>query len=137
MQAEPAGSPPPAANREAPLPVPPDVAAELLRLVLPALNARVRADGAPLSGRTIAFLHALHSAAERPIPAPTAGSGSEDPHPATVELTVDQAAALLECQPRWVRQLIADRRIRARRAGARLWLVDADSLDAYRRGTHA
>lgn len=110
--------------------VPPDVARELLRPLVLGLAARVRADGTPLSARAIAFLRALHNAAEQPA---SSAPGTSPDAPATVEITAHQAAQLMGCSTEYVRRLARTGRVRARRAGP-AWLIEATSLDAYRTG---
>ncbi|MFR0359083.1 helix-turn-helix domain-containing protein [Streptomyces sediminimaris] len=117
-----------------PLPIDREVAAELLRVITPALTARVRTDGLPLSARTVAVLRQLHDAAERPAGQPTADVGSEDHPTPTVELAVVEAARRLGCRPRWIRTLLESGRLRGRRVHPRMWLVDEASLDELRFG---
>ncbi|TDT95334.1 excisionase family DNA binding protein [Streptomyces sp. 846.5] len=118
--------------------VPPAVAGDVLRLVELGLTVRVRADGGELSPAARSLLFALHDANVRYLDGQDAlltmsefgSSGSAQP---SVELTVDQAAALLECTPRHVRRLVATGRVSGRRAGW-AWLINAASLDGYRLG---
>ncbi|MFI8106286.1 helix-turn-helix domain-containing protein [Streptomyces sp. NPDC086023] len=112
--------------------VPAAVAGEVLRALVRDLTARVRADGGEVSPTVRRLLYALHAADEQHQ---RAGSvpGTPPGAPATVEVTAQQAAALLECSPEYARRLARSGRLRARRAGP-VWLVDATSLDAYRRG---
>ncbi|MFC1434269.1 helix-turn-helix domain-containing protein [Streptacidiphilus sp. N1-3] len=114
--------------------VPPDIADEVLRVLILGLDARVRADGGELSPSTRRFLYALHESSQLPRRTASTASGTPLSPVATVELTTEQAAALLECIPRYVRRLAATGRIKARHAG-RAWLIDAASLDAYRTGS--
>ncbi|MFF0593187.1 helix-turn-helix domain-containing protein [Streptomyces antibioticus] len=51
-----------------------------------------------------------------------------------MELTVDEVAVAMGCRPRWIRTLLESGRLRGRRVHARLWLIDADSVDEYRFG---
>ena len=53
-----------------------------------------------------------------------------------MEVSVDEAAALLGVSPRRVRALIENGRLKARRIG-RSWLVDADGLHGLRRTRRA
>lgn len=115
--------------------VPAAVAGEVLRALVRDLTARVRLDGGEVSPQVRQLLYALHAATEQaPRVELTCDTASVITPPVTVEVTVDQAAAALECTPQWVRHLIGDGRLRARRAGARLWLIDRADLDAYRTG---
>lgn len=116
--------------------VPPALASEVVRILSGHLDARVRTDGGELSTEARRLLVALqvgayHATAEPVRPAAT-GSASADL--GTVEVTVTEAAALMECSPRWIRSLIEAGRLPARRAGERLWLVDRAALDHYRQG---
>jgi excisionase family DNA binding protein len=110
--------------------IPPDVARELLRPLVLGLAARCRADGTALSPRTVRLLHALHNSAEHET---GSGSGTITAQPATVELTAPEAAELLACSPEYVRRLARAGRLVGRRAG-RAWLIDRESLNAYRHG---
>lgn len=94
------------------------------------LAARVRADGVPLSPRTLAFLRALHNTAEQP---PGSDAGTRPPHSATVEITAHQAAELLACSPEFVRRLARLGRLDGHKAGP-VWLINRASLDVYRYG---
>lgn len=116
--------------------VPPALASEVVRILSAHLDERVRTDGGELSAGARRLLVALqagaeHATAESVRPAAT-GSTLADPD--TVEVTVIEAAALMECSPRWIRSLIEAGRLPARRAGERLWLVDRTALDHYRQG---
>jgi len=125
--------------------VPPSLAGEVVRILAAHLDARVRTDGGELSSGARRLLVELQAAADHaeqgPGPAvpPSAATGTTTPATATVEVTVNEAAALMECSPRWVRALIASGRLPARRAGERLWLIDAAALDHHRhqQGEHA
>lgn len=110
--------------------VTPEVARELLRPLVLGLAARVRADGTPLSARTIAFLTELHNTAEQQR---SSDHGTPTPRPASVELGAGEAAALLGCSVEYVRRLARSGRVQARRCGW-AWLIDAASLDRYRTG---
>jgi excisionase family DNA binding protein len=87
-------------------------------------------DGGRPSPVTARIIRQLHAAAG----APTADVGSEDHQQPTVEITVDAVAAVLGCRPRWIRTLLESGRLRGRRVNARMWLVDAASVDEYRFG---
>jgi excisionase family DNA binding protein len=119
--------------------VPPSIAGEVVRILAAHLDARVRADGGELSPGARRLLVELQAAADRTPSAPAgarpgAATGRRRRRRGTVEVTVNEAARLMECSPRWVRALIAAGRLPARRAGARLWLLDAAALDHYRQG---
>lgn len=110
--------------------IPPDVAREILRPIVRDLAARVRADGVPLSPRTVAFLVALHNADAHPA---SSAPGTTLAAPVTVEMTARQAAALLACSSEFVRRLARSGRLKGHKAGP-VWLIDSASLDAYRHG---
>lgn len=114
--------------------MPPSVAGEVLRALMRDLTVRMRADGGEVSPAVRQLLYALHAADEQHARQP-AGSAAGTPtvRPATVELTAQEVAELLECSPEYARRLARSGRLRARRAGP-VWLVDSASLDAYRRG---
>ncbi|WP_353963216.1 helix-turn-helix domain-containing protein [Streptomyces sp. NBC_00338] len=116
--------------------VPPALASEVVRILSGHLDARVRTDGGELSTEARRLLVALQAGAEHATtePARPAATGSPPADPGTVEVTVTEAAALMECSPRWIRSLIEAGRLPARRAGERLWLVDRAALDHYRQG---
>ncbi|WP_046503103.1 helix-turn-helix domain-containing protein [Streptomyces odonnellii] len=116
------------------LAVPHRHARELERILSIGLLAVYRADGGRPSPAAERLLRDLHAAARRPAPAPTADVGSEGPPAPRVELTVDEAAAVMGCRPRWIRTLLGSGRLRGRRVNARLWLIDADSFDEFRHG---
>ena len=88
--------------------IPPGEAREVLRLVLIGAEALVRSDGGEVSPRLRRILYALHDASQLKNAelAGTAGSGSARGAAGTIELSVGQAAELLGCSPRWVRQLV-------------------------------
>ncbi|MET7900351.1 hypothetical protein ABZS86_02360 [Streptomyces sp. NPDC005355] len=114
--------------------VPRQSARELERVLAAGLLAVYRADGGRPSPAAERLLRDLHEAARRPAPPAAADVGSEDPPAVTVEITVAEAAASMGCRPRWIRYLLAAGLLRGRRASARLWLIDSDSLDEYRHG---
>lgn len=120
--------------------VPAEVAGELLRAVIRDLTVQARRDGMLVSDRARAVLHALHLAAvDHDRACSATGSTGAEPviiRPQVTAMTIKEAAAELECSPRWVRSLVAAGRLRARRSG-RVLLVDAADLDAYRRGQRA
>lgn len=97
------------------------------------LDAQARANGGQPSPAARRLLWALHAAAVEADERPTFPNETPGPAPATVEMDVNEAAALLECSPQYVRALARAGRVRARRA-SRVWLLDRASLDAYRRG---
>lgn len=102
----------------------------MLRTLVLGTTARVRANGGALAVGAHELLFALQLAAER-----TATFAAESPcaTPATVEITAQQAAVLMGCSPQYVRYLARTGRVRARRAGP-AWLIDANDLNAYRKG---
>lgn len=116
--------------------VPASLAGEVVRILAAHLDARIRTDGGELSPAARWLLVELQAAADRDElneeAQPGSATGSAAPHTGTVEVTVNEAAALLECSTRWVRALIAAGCLPARRAGARLWLINADGLDHHR-----
>jgi len=118
--------------------VPPQIAEEVLKVLTHGLIARVRADGGEISPAARRVLFALHDANVRYVDQqaehlPMSELGSSRSTPSSVELTVDQAAALLECSPRHVRRLVTTGRVSGRRAGW-AWLIDAADLTAFRSG---
>ncbi|MEV1054995.1 excisionase family DNA-binding protein [Streptomyces sp. NPDC059017] len=119
--------------------VPPALASEVVRILSGHLDSRVRTDGGELSVEARRLLVALQAGAEHATtePARPAATGSPTADSGTVEVTVTEAVALMECSPRWIRSLIEDGRLTARRVGERLWLVDRGALDHYRQGGSA
>ncbi|MFJ6934463.1 helix-turn-helix domain-containing protein [Streptomyces sp. NPDC101132] len=113
--------------------VPAAVAGEVLRALVRDLTARVRADGGEVSPGVRLLLYALHAANEQHGRQAGSGNGTPEQAPATVEVTAQQAAELLECSAEYARRLARLGRLHARRVGP-VWLVDAASLDAYRKG---
>ncbi|MCH0559082.1 helix-turn-helix domain-containing protein [Streptomyces sp. MUSC 125] len=116
--------------------MPPALASEVVRILSGHLDARVRTDGGELSTEARRLLVALQAGAEHATAKPVrpAATGSTSADLGTVEVTVTEAAALMECSPRWIRSLIKAGRLPARRAGERLWLVDRAALDHHRQG---
>lgn len=122
--------------------VPAAIAREVLRALTRDLTARVRADGGEVSPGARRLLYALHAAAEAHDRAPVVDAVADPmidtetvpPAPGTVEITATDAAGRLGCSAQYMRTLIRAGRVSGRRAGARLWLVDVASLDAYRTG---
>ncbi|MGI5182233.1 helix-turn-helix domain-containing protein [Dactylosporangium sp. CA-152071] len=112
--------------------VPGDVAGELLAAAVRDLTARARRDGLLVSARAQRILLALHEAAERHEQTSTA-AGTEPVAPATVagRVAAAQAAGLLGCTESYVRRLCRAGRLAGERVGP-VWLVDTESLDAYR-----
>lgn len=101
--------------------VPAEIAADLMRIVVLGLSARVKADGGHVSPQARTILFALHQAAQRheeAVTAPPAG-----PQPAG-SLSVAEAAEVMGCSTRWVRQLLKLGRLPGRRSGG-VWLVDS------------
>lgn len=114
-------------------------AEDVLRLLVLALDARSRADGGSLGPMARRVLWDLHKAAQRhdSEQPPACDVASDLPALATVEITVTEAAERLGCAQQWVRYLLSEDRITGRKVSARLWLVDAASLDDYRWGARA
>lgn len=113
--------------------IPGAVAGEVLAAIVRDLTARAQRDGGLPTSRAAQVLFALHEAAIRHDE--TSGTGSAEATSATVNsaVTVTEAAALLECTSRWARHLAETGQIAARRTG-RVWLIDADDLERFRRG---
>lgn len=117
--------------------IPAAVAGEVLRALVRDLTARVRADGGEVPPSVRRVLHALHESAVR--------ADAEEPPPAVTgrpvvrsgNVSVAEAATLLECSPRHVRDLIRAGRLPAQRVGVRVWAVDPAALDNYRFGRTA
>ena len=116
--------------------VPASVAGEVLRALMRDLTTRVRTDGGEISPAVRTLLYALHTADEKHHQPHSSDLGTPVTRPATVELTAQQVAGLLECSPEYVRRLARSGRLRARRAGL-VWLIDLASLEAYRTGDDA
>jgi excisionase family DNA binding protein len=115
--------------------VPASVAGEVLRALVRDLAGRTRADGGEVSPQARRVLYALHAAAVRGDQTePGSSGGTPERPPATLELTVCEAAHAMRCSPSYARRLARSGRVRARRAGP-VWLIDAASLDAYRTGS--
>lgn len=120
--------------------IPSAVASDVLRALVRDLTARVRADCGEVAPDVRRLLYALHTAAQRADIEQSSDNGTAPPHPATVgEVSVDEAAALLECTPEYVRRLARRGTLTARRLGARAWAIDRTALDHYRHrpGAHA
>jgi excisionase family DNA binding protein len=120
--------------------IPADVAGEVLAALIRDMTTRARRDGLLVSDQARRLLYALHEAAEEYDRAGPSVTGTVLAEPATlgpeVMVTVREAAAALECSPRWVRRLVAAGRLRARRSG-RVLLVHAGDLQTYRKGARA
>lgn len=114
--------------------VSPELARGLLRLLTAAVDHEARAHGALPGPALNAFLRELHAAtAAVNGSTPTSENGSESAAQSIVEITTDQAAEVMGCSARRIRQLVHAGRVRARRAG-HTWLVDSADLDRYRHG---
>jgi excisionase family DNA binding protein len=123
--------------------VPDAVAGDVLHRLSASVTKEARSTGARIPAGTIAILHALNAAHERHLtpPTPTTALPSSFERTvfggsSTVELSVADAAELLECSTRWVQRLARRGVITARRIG-RTWLLDPASVEQYRRGTAA
>ncbi|MFB6558498.1 helix-turn-helix domain-containing protein [Streptomyces sp. NPDC056400] len=113
--------------------IPSAVANDVLRALMRDITARVRADGGEIGPGVRRLLYALHAAAQRAELEHSSDIGTAPPPPATVvEVSVDEAAALLECTPEYVRRLARRGTLTARRLGARAWAIDRTALDHYR-----
>ncbi|MEU7581958.1 helix-turn-helix domain-containing protein [Streptomyces sp. NPDC041068] len=121
--------------------VPPSVAGEVARILFAHLDARARTDGGELSRAARRLLVELQAAAQHAdrtafdfvtAPFDSAATGSTPALSGTVSVPVAEAAALMECSPRWIRHLITTGRLPAERLGARVWAIDRAALDHYR-----
>ncbi|MFD9905887.1 helix-turn-helix domain-containing protein [Streptomyces sp. NPDC059063] len=122
--------------------VPPTVAGEVARILFAHLDARARTDGGELSRAARRLLVELQAAAQHTdhppafesdtAPFESAATGSTPPEPGTVRVPVAEAAALMECSPRWIRHLITTGQLPAQRVGARVWAIDRAALNHYR-----
>ncbi|MFJ7590824.1 helix-turn-helix domain-containing protein [Streptomyces sp. NPDC097617] len=113
--------------------IPPAVAGDVLRALVRDITVRIRADGGEVGPGVRRLLYALHEAAQRAELEHSSDIGTALPPPATVvEVSVDEAAALLECTPEYVRRLARRGTLTARRLGARAWAIDRTALDHYR-----
>jgi excisionase family DNA binding protein len=112
--------------------VPPRLAGAVYRILVRDLAQHIRADG---GGPTVAVRQLVYALA-RAEQLHTEDRFANEPPPAassTVETSTAEAAALLGCSAKHVRQLCRAGRIQGRRLG-RAWLIDTASLDAYRYG---
>ncbi|MGW7457156.1 helix-turn-helix domain-containing protein [Streptomyces sp. NPDC054797] len=113
--------------------IPSAIAGDVLRALVRDVTARVRADGGEVGSGVRRLLYALHGAAQRAEFEHGSDIGTAPPSPATVvEVSVDEAAVLLECTPEYVRRLARLGTLTARRLGARVWAIDRTALDHYR-----
>jgi excisionase family DNA binding protein len=118
--------------------IPPAVASDVLRALVRDLTARVRADGGEVAPDVRRLLYALHAAAHRADIERSSDNGTAPSPPATVtEVSVDEAAALLECTPEYVRRLARRGTLAARRIGRRAWAINRTALEHHRHGTGA
>ncbi|MFI6331906.1 helix-turn-helix domain-containing protein [Micromonospora chersina] len=113
--------------------MPAHLAGAVRRILVRDLAQHVRADGGAPTAGVRALLYALaraehdhDQAADRFATETTEAAGP------MVEISTDDAAALLECSPQHVRRLCRSGGVSARRAGRRAWLIDAADLDRYR-----
>lgn len=125
--------------------VPATLARPVLRLLIRALTADVRAHGRRAVPPGIDdLLRDLHHATDPdttggalPHTSPMSDVGHPEPAPDNVDHgmgTVAQVAEDTGYSPRQLRRLAAAGRIRARRLHARGWLIDPTSLKDYRQG---
>jgi excisionase family DNA binding protein len=124
-------------------PIPPAVAKDLVRLLVLALETRVRADGGEVGPAGNRVLMALMESSRSTDPAAvttatirTIASNPSVITTETIELTVAEAAERVGCKPDWIRKLRQSGKITGRRVGQRTLLVNAGSLDDYFRGAH-
>lgn len=107
--------------------VPPHMAAGVFAVLMRHCKTEGDRHGAALSPDMHALLLALHRAA----------SGTPTPAPATVVTSrvigVAEAAAVLGCNPRYVRKLCHAGRLPATRITGG-WVIEATALDDYRHG---
>lgn len=114
--------------------IPPQLAAEVLRTLVVGATAQARTDGGVIGPGARRLLHQLYEAAQQDAQQrATFAAESRRSDPDMVEITAQQAADRMGCSPQYVRYLARTGRVRARRAGPS-WLIDPDSLDAYRAG---
>lgn len=116
--------------------VPRELARPVLRALLRDLREQVRANGLTLPPGLAELARALHLAAESTGPLPPAASArGSDPAPVGRMITTDDAARLIGCSSRWVRQLLADGRLAGHQVdGHGTWLVDPGSVRGMKRG---
>jgi excisionase family DNA binding protein len=108
--------------------IPPRLAGEVLAALIRDLAARARAGNGRPSKAALELLYALNDA-ETSGP----GSAAAETRMLAVEITAEQAAQVMGCSTRWIRQLAEQGRISGRRVG-HLWLLDPASVDRYRKG---
>lgn len=114
----------------------PDVARDILRVLVVGLEALARRDGVQVSARASRVLYALHEVAVRQDERQAAEMFVDEPTLAvspTVEIATQDAASAMGCTVQHITRLCRSGLIRGRRIG-RAWLVDQASLDAYRFG---
>lgn len=115
--------------------VPPYLAGPVRRILMRDLAQHIRADGGAPTAAVRELLYALARAEHHHDQAGDRFATETAPAtPVRVEISTDDAAALLECSAQHVRRLCRSRRLMARRAGRRAWLIDAADLDRYRHG---
>jgi len=119
--------------------VEPGLCLPVARALLEWMEYRERRDGARpvvpgLTALIIKFARETPSATLGPASAAGHGAvAAGDRPPPGAEWTVAEAAGHLRLSPQRVRRLCRDGQLRARRAGVRLWLVEAASVTGYRR----
>jgi excisionase family DNA binding protein len=120
--------------------VPPTVAGEVARILFAHLDARARADGGELSTAARRLLVELQAAAQHTdhspvfdsVTAPFDSAATGSPTAPAGSVSTAEAAALMGCSPRWIRELCESGRLPAERVGARVWRIDRAALDHYR-----
>ncbi|MGW4752003.1 helix-turn-helix domain-containing protein [Streptomyces chartreusis] len=114
--------------------IPAPLAGEVMRALVRDLTTRVRADGGEVSPAVRSLVRALHvSAVRSDVPVTFADETPSDLPVTVIEVTTEQAAELLGCSAQYARHLARSGRVAARRVG-RVWLLDRESLDAFRTG---
>lgn len=108
----------------APVPVPAELAGEVLRLITLGLTERVRRDGGTVSPQARALLRALHRA-DQGVEQAGSAIGTATAVPATVEVSVGDVAADMGASREYVRRLCRAGVLPGRRVG-RLWLITID-----------
>ncbi|WP_200214978.1 helix-turn-helix domain-containing protein [Micromonospora coerulea] len=113
--------------------VPAHLAGAVRRILVRDLAQHVRANGGAPTQDVRQLFYALARAEHQHDQAAEGFATETTPAaPPIVEISTDDAAALLECSAQHVRRLCRSRRLMARRVGQRAWLIDPASLDAYR-----
>lgn len=115
------------------------VAREVLGVLMRGLSAHVRADGGSVPVWAPVVCRALADAADvqvAPVVAVGSGTGTglESLGP-SAWAPIEQAADSAGCSASYARRLARSGRVRARRVGARSWLIDVESLARVLRRT--